>query len=485
MPGTIRALVRGEQPVIRSDGTFVRDYLHVDDVVDAYLALADWLDAVESPAAEPGGIAFNFSDEAPLTVLEIYGAVCDAYGEHVDPAVLGEAAGEIHDQFLDASRAHTVLGWKTEVELAGGMARTVDWYRTLLADRELHCGRAPGAHPRARRRVPRRGVPRAAVRAGRDADPGVGEGGGAARVAQPVRRRARPLAHRGALRRRARGAPRRHRRCAPRLPVQLGIVGQPPRGGRAAVASPRRSSTPAGRRGGDGGGRIPHHRESDRPARPRAGVRRRRARHLRRADRSRGRRDRTSHPRHRDGAHPRQPVRSRSSHAARARARVVPRGGQLRRARRALPRATDRDVRRSGDAELLPGAPDDHRRRWLCAHRSRSARQDRRVVARLGSRLLVRAGNGEHLRQAVRMAARRSAVRLRPQVRVLARRVQPQAHRFAGGRRPRATGSARRLRVAASGATGDASPTASPISRSTSCCRARHPAASRVGSGSP
>ncbi len=48
MPGTVRALVRGEQPVIRSDGTFVRDYLHVDDVVDAYLALADWLDAVES-----------------------------------------------------------------------------------------------------------------------------------------------------------------------------------------------------------------------------------------------------------------------------------------------------------------------------------------------------------------------------------------------------------------------------------------------------
>ena len=134
VPGTIRALVRGEQPVIRSDGTFVRDYLHVDDVVDAYLALADWLDDVESPAEEPGGIAFNFSAEAPLTVLEIYRAVCDAYGEHVDPAVLGEAAGEIHDQFLDASRAHTVLGWKTEVELAGGMARTVDWYRTLLAD---------------------------------------------------------------------------------------------------------------------------------------------------------------------------------------------------------------------------------------------------------------------------------------------------------------------------------------------------------------
>jgi CDP-glucose 4,6-dehydratase len=134
VPGTIRSLLRGEQPVIRSDGTFVRDYLHVDDVVDAYLALAGWLDAVDVPAEEPGGIAFNFSAEAPLTVMEVYRAVCDAFGEYVDPAVLGEAAGEIHDQFLDASRARTQLGWKAEVELASGMASAVDWYRTLLAD---------------------------------------------------------------------------------------------------------------------------------------------------------------------------------------------------------------------------------------------------------------------------------------------------------------------------------------------------------------
>jgi CDP-glucose 4,6-dehydratase len=135
VPGTIRSLVQGEQPVLRSDGTFVRDYLHVDDVVDAYLVLADWLDGIDAPADDLGGVAFNFSAEAPLTVTEIYRAVCEAYGGYVEPAVLDEAVGEIHDQYLDASRAHTELGWKAEVELAAGTARTVEWYRTLLAER--------------------------------------------------------------------------------------------------------------------------------------------------------------------------------------------------------------------------------------------------------------------------------------------------------------------------------------------------------------
>ena len=135
VPGTLRSLLRGQQPVVRSDGTFVRDYLHVDDVVDAYLALAGWLDSVERSASAPDGIAFNFSAEAPLTVMEIYRAVCDAYGEAPDPLVQGGARGEIHDQYLDASRAHSELGWKARVELAAGMALTVEWYRAFFADR--------------------------------------------------------------------------------------------------------------------------------------------------------------------------------------------------------------------------------------------------------------------------------------------------------------------------------------------------------------
>jgi CDP-glucose 4,6-dehydratase len=134
VPGTLRSLIRGETPVIRSDGTFVRDYLHVDDVVDGYFALAAWIEQ-GCPGRDADGIAFNLSDESPRTVSEIYDAACDAFGTRVEPRVLDQAAGEIHDQFLDASRARAVLGWKATVELRVGMRRAVDWYRALLAGR--------------------------------------------------------------------------------------------------------------------------------------------------------------------------------------------------------------------------------------------------------------------------------------------------------------------------------------------------------------
>jgi CDP-glucose 4,6-dehydratase len=130
VPGTIRSLLRGEKPVLRSDGTFVRDYLHVDDVVAAYRALAAGLD---SGTVEPGG-AFNFSDESPLTVMELYEAICVAAGApETEPVVLDDAPGEIHDQWLSAAKAREQLGWRPAVALADGLAATVDWYRGLLA----------------------------------------------------------------------------------------------------------------------------------------------------------------------------------------------------------------------------------------------------------------------------------------------------------------------------------------------------------------
>jgi CDP-glucose 4,6-dehydratase len=134
VPGTMRALLRGEAPVIRSDGTFIRDYLHVDDVVDAYLALAAWLDRLGGEAPADGGIAFNFSDESPRTVLEMYDAINEAMGTLTPPRILGEAAGEIHDQYLDSTRAREELGWKAGTSLADGMARAADWYTRLLTD---------------------------------------------------------------------------------------------------------------------------------------------------------------------------------------------------------------------------------------------------------------------------------------------------------------------------------------------------------------
>jgi CDP-glucose 4,6-dehydratase len=130
VPGTIRSLVTGTRPVLRSDGSFVRDYLHVDDVVDAYRALAH---AMHDGAIQPGE-AFNFSDESPRTVMEIYEAVCRAAGRPgTEPEILGRAPGEIHDQWLSAAKARAALGWKARVGLDDGLTATVAWYRTLLA----------------------------------------------------------------------------------------------------------------------------------------------------------------------------------------------------------------------------------------------------------------------------------------------------------------------------------------------------------------
>jgi CDP-glucose 4,6-dehydratase len=132
VPGTIRSLLRGEQPIIRSDGSFLRDYLHVDDVVDGLLLLADGT-STDGVAGE----AFNFSDESPRTVMEMYTAVCKAVGAgEVEPEVLDVALGEIKDQYLDAAKAHEVLGWHAQVALDDGLARTVAWYRDLLSGTE-------------------------------------------------------------------------------------------------------------------------------------------------------------------------------------------------------------------------------------------------------------------------------------------------------------------------------------------------------------
>jgi CDP-glucose 4,6-dehydratase len=128
VPGTVRSLLRGEEPVIRSDGTFLRDYLFVDDVVDAYLLLGE-----ASRRPDVGGQAFNFSDENPLTVMEVYERVCAAAGRPgTKPRVLGRAEGEIKHQYLSAAKARERLGWKAGHGLDEGLRRTVAWYRTLF-----------------------------------------------------------------------------------------------------------------------------------------------------------------------------------------------------------------------------------------------------------------------------------------------------------------------------------------------------------------
>jgi CDP-glucose 4,6-dehydratase len=132
VPGTFRSLLRGEQPVLRSDGTFVRDYLHVDDIVSAYLTLGEQTDKPEF-----AGQGFNFSDESPLTVMQIYKAICEAAGrKDTEPQILNAASSEIKDQFLDSTKAHNVLAWRASVTLEDGLKKSFDWYRNFFVREE-------------------------------------------------------------------------------------------------------------------------------------------------------------------------------------------------------------------------------------------------------------------------------------------------------------------------------------------------------------
>lgn len=124
IPGTIRSALLDERPVIRSDGSFVRDYFYVRDAVDAYLQLAERL-----PAAGITGAAFNFGMERPLSVLEVVDLILDLMGRpDLVPIVKNEASHEIPRQYLDCGRAREVLGWQPRRTLEDGLRSTIEWY---------------------------------------------------------------------------------------------------------------------------------------------------------------------------------------------------------------------------------------------------------------------------------------------------------------------------------------------------------------------
>ena len=130
VPGSIRWLLAGERPILRSDGKATRDYVYVKEVVAAYMALAE-----HAARADVKGEAFNFSAEKPLSVLEIVAAVGKAVGSPLAPDVRNTAVGEIRDQYLDSSRAQQVLGWRASWPLERALAETVTWYRDFLGRR--------------------------------------------------------------------------------------------------------------------------------------------------------------------------------------------------------------------------------------------------------------------------------------------------------------------------------------------------------------
>ena len=129
VPGTIRSLIQGRRPIIRSDGTYLRDYIYVKDVVQAYVKLADAL-----PANDVMGEAFNFGNESPVSVLELVRQIQELMGcTGLQPEILATAKSEIHSQYLSASKAQQSLGWRPEYDFQRGLRETIEWYRGFLA----------------------------------------------------------------------------------------------------------------------------------------------------------------------------------------------------------------------------------------------------------------------------------------------------------------------------------------------------------------
>lgn len=129
VPGTIRSILRGQRPVIRSDGSYVRDYLYVEDGAAACLLLAKKLAA--QPAIRGEGFNFSYGNQVP--VLELVRRILALMGSGLEPEIRNETTNEILKQSLSAEKARRVLGWSPLFTLAQGLDRTIAWYRTFLA----------------------------------------------------------------------------------------------------------------------------------------------------------------------------------------------------------------------------------------------------------------------------------------------------------------------------------------------------------------
>lgn len=129
VPGTIRSVVREQRPIIRSDGSYIRDYFYVEDGAAANILLAEKL------AAQPElrGEAFNFSNEIQVTVLQLVEQILKATGSDLKPEVRNEASNEIHHQYLSATKARSMLGWSPLFDLNSGLQKTIAWYRDFFA----------------------------------------------------------------------------------------------------------------------------------------------------------------------------------------------------------------------------------------------------------------------------------------------------------------------------------------------------------------
>ena len=128
IPGTIRSILRGQPPVIRSDGEYIRDYFYVEDGAAAYMLLAEQL----ATHPELKGQAFNFSNEIQVTVREIVERITSRMNSKFLPDIRNEISNEIRHQYLSAEKARSELNWRPMFNLDEGLQKTIDWYKEFF-----------------------------------------------------------------------------------------------------------------------------------------------------------------------------------------------------------------------------------------------------------------------------------------------------------------------------------------------------------------
>jgi CDP-glucose 4,6-dehydratase len=129
VPGTMRSLLQGQRPLVRSDGTLRRDYIFVLDAVCGYLMAGE-----QMGHEDVCGQAFNFGVDQPISVLDMINRIIEVSGTHnLAPIILNEAENEIQEQFLSSAKANQVLGWRPQHTLESGLAQTFAWYQRFLA----------------------------------------------------------------------------------------------------------------------------------------------------------------------------------------------------------------------------------------------------------------------------------------------------------------------------------------------------------------
>jgi CDP-glucose 4,6-dehydratase len=128
VPGTVRSILREQRPIIRSDGSYIRDYFYVEDGAAAYVLLAEKL------AGNPklAGQAFNFSNEIQVSVLQIVQQILKLMESGLQPEILNQTTNEIRHQYLSAAKARRLLDWKPLFTLDEGLQQTIGWYRDFL-----------------------------------------------------------------------------------------------------------------------------------------------------------------------------------------------------------------------------------------------------------------------------------------------------------------------------------------------------------------